>query len=196
MASAVHYFATSSDQSELLDYIGEPATASLHPWPIVTSPPIALTREEALQRSQVMVVNRDCGPTVVVRAGDPAMEEQTKSGLFNRLNWARARPSGAEGLIDSNRSPVLLWTPGKTIGAAILVSSIGSQADDMRTISSDYERWVNRVMAWIRRRGTKVWGIERSEVSPHLDVDLSFLNNVYALPGALEAMKRGTPGRA
>jgi hypothetical protein len=39
MVAAVHYFATPDDHAELLDYLGEPVKASLHPWPLVDSPP-------------------------------------------------------------------------------------------------------------------------------------------------------------
>src|SRR5690242_21496166 len=35
---------------------------------------------------------------------------------------------------------------------------IGSQADSTQAFSPDYERWVNRVTGWVRRRGTVVWG--------------------------------------
>ena len=62
-------------------------------------------------------------------------------------------------------------------------------------ISGDYERWVNRVLSWVRRKGTKVWGLERNSIRPDLDVHLPFVNNVYALPGALSALEAGASGR-
>jgi hypothetical protein len=43
------------------------------------------------------------------------MSEPSKAGVFNRLNWQRLSPSGNEGLIDSNISPVLLWKPGTSV---------------------------------------------------------------------------------
>ncbi|TCC58180.1 hypothetical protein E0H73_28070 [Kribbella pittospori] len=95
----------------------------------------------------------------------------------------------------SNSSHVLFWAPGPVTDSNIRVSNIGSQADAMGTISADYERWANRVMAWIRRKGTKVWGLEQSAVRPDLDLQLSFVNTIYTLPDALSALKQGTPGR-
>jgi hypothetical protein len=77
----------------------------------------------------------------------------------------------------------------------IRVSKIGSQADAMGAISADYERWANRVMGWIRRKGTKVWGLERSAVRADLDLQLPFVNTVYALPDALSALERRALGR-
>lgn len=195
MVAAVHYFATAEDHVELLDYIGEPHDVSLHPWPVVASPLVALARDEPLAMAQVMVVHHGFGPPSVVRPGHAAMNEPTKAGVFNRMNWDRLRPSAREGLVDSNSSPVLFWTPGVVTDSGLRVSSMGSQADAMSAISGDYERWVNRVMGWIRRKGTKVWGEERSDVRPDLDVQLAFVNAVYALPDAMSALHRGAHGR-
>lgn len=123
------------------------------------------------------------------------MAESTKAGVFNRLNWERLRPEAREALVDSNASPVLFWTPGTATDFEIRVSSIGSQADSMRSISADYERWVYRVMGWVRRRGVKVWGLERSAIRPDLDIQLSFVNTVYALPDALSKLEHAAKGR-
>jgi hypothetical protein len=124
------------------------------------------------------------------------MNEPSKSGVFNRLNWQRLSPSGAEGLIDSNVSPVLLWEPGHSNDSVLRVGRIGSQADSMSAVSTEYERWVSRIMGWVRRRGTKVWGLQRHDVRPDLDIGLSFVNTTYALPGALAALEAGVPGRS
>ena len=195
MVTAVHYFATRADQSELLDYLGEPSRVSLHPWPVVDSPPIALTRDAALATQQVMIAHAELGPASVLRLGDAAMIESSKAGVFNRINWTRLRPGHREGLVDSNASPVLFWTPSLSTDAVLRVGLIGSQADSMSAVSGDYERWVNRVMGWVRRKGEKVWGLEGNAVRPDLDIQLGFMNNTYALPGALAALEGGTPGR-
>jgi hypothetical protein len=48
---------------------------------------------------------------------------------------------------------------------------------------------------WIRRKGTKVWGPEQGTVRPGLNIQLGFVNSVYALPGALRALEQGVAGR-
>ena len=122
------------------------------------------------------------------------MRERSRAGIFNRINWEKLRPGPREGLVDSNASPVLLWQPGAVSNSHIGVSSIGSQADAMASVSKDYERWVNRVTSWVRRNGTKVWGPDLAR--PGMDVNLDFLNNVYALPKALDALENGAQGRS
>ena len=195
VVAAVHFLATSDDHVMMLDYLREPEAVTLHPWPVVTIPAETWTRERAFAARQVMIVHRDLGPASVIRQGDPAMSEGTKAGVFNRLNWERLGPNGEDGLVDSNTSPVIFWEPGQMADGALHGSLLGSQADSMSTISAEYERWVNRTMAWIKRRGTKVWGLERGEIRPDLDIGFPHVTSVYALPGALAAMEEGLPAR-
>jgi hypothetical protein len=190
MVTAAFYFATSEDQATLLDYLGEPDKVTLHPWTVVRTPLDALSREEVLAGRQVLVVNRDLSPPVSIRLGASAMEEPTRAGVFNRLNWDRLRPALDEALVDSNASPVLFWEPAEISNEVIGVSQLGSQADAMAAISADYERWVNRTTGWILRKGTKVWGLERGALRPDLDIQLGFINSVYALPGSSSTRAR------
>ncbi|MDR7080838.1 hypothetical protein J2X01_000107 [Arthrobacter ginsengisoli] len=195
MVTAAFYFATPEDQETLLDYLGEPDKVTLHPWPVVRFPLDVLTREEALAGPQVFIVNRHLGPPAAIRPGDSAMDEPTRAGVFNRLNWDRLRPPPDRALVDSNASPVLFWEPAGLSNEVIGVSQLGSQADAMAAVSVDYERWVNRTIGWIRRKGSKVWGLEQGTVRPDLDIQLGFVNSVYALPGALRGLEQGALGR-
>jgi hypothetical protein len=195
MVAAAFYFAAPEDHAGLLDYMGEPDKATLHPWPVVRTPLEILSRGKALASPQVMVIDRDLGPPVSIRRGDGAMDGPTRAGLFNRLNRDRLRPSLDEALVDPNASPVLFWEPAEISNEVLGVSKLGSQADAMAAISEEYERWVNRTIGWIRRNGTKVWGLEGGAVRPDLDIQLGFVNSVYALPRALRTLEHGAVGR-
>lgn len=194
MVAAVHFYATVTDQMRLLDYLGEPADVILRPWPVVASPQMALSREEAMASGQVMVVSGALGPPVVLREGDRAMSATSKVGVFNRLNWERLRPKPTEGLVDSNASPVLLWTPATHGPNGLGSGTIGSQADSMGGVSEDYERWVNRVMGWVRRSGTRVWGLKPEHQRSDFDIRRTDVTTVYALPDALRGLEGGTRG--
>lgn len=191
MVAAVHFYATSTDQLQLLDYLGEPQEVSLLPWPVMSSPTASLARADALTRPHVMVVNPAMGRPSTLRSGDMAMTEPSRAGVFNRLNWERLKPGPTEGLVDSNVSPVLLWTPAAQTENALIAGSIGSQADSMRSISEDYERWVNRVMGWVRRKGVKVWGLETRNVRPDLNIERPDVTTLFALPAALAMLEDG-----
>lgn len=123
------------------------------------------------------------------------MNGGTKAALFNRINWDRLKPRQDEGLVDSNRSPVLLWTPATQDDEGLRSGSIGSQADSMRAVSENYERWVNRVMNWVRRKGTKVWGLEAESVRPELGIRRPDMTTVFALPDALKELEAGMSAR-
>lgn len=123
------------------------------------------------------------------------MAESTKAGLFNRLNWERLSPPEEDGLVDSNASRVIFWQPGQAADGSLHGSSLGSQADSMAAIGADYERWVIRTMAWIKRRGTRLWGLERGKIRPDLRIGFPHVSAVFALPGALAAMEKGVPAR-
>jgi hypothetical protein len=196
VVAAVHYFATARDQESLLDYLGEPESVTLRPWPVLDPSRATLGRRQALASVHVTVVSAAFGPPSLIRPGDAAMDEPRKAGVFNRLNWQRLSPSDEEGLIDSNISPVLFWRPGHSNDSVLRVSEIGSQADSLSAVSPEYERWVNRIMGWVRRRGTKVWGLQRRNVRPDLDIAMDVVSTIYALPDALAALEAGVPARS
>ncbi len=196
MVAAVHYFATARDHESFLDYLGEPESVTLCPWPVLGPSTVTLSRRQALASVHVTVMSAAFGPPSLIWPGDAAMNESSRAGVFNRLNWQRLSPGDGAGLIDPNISPVLFWRPGHSDDTALRVSEIGSQADSMSAVSPEYERWANRAMGWVRRRGTKVWGQQRRAVPPDLAIALDLVSAIYALPDALAALEAGVPGRA
>lgn len=194
MASGVDFFATTTDEVALLDYLGEPGTVSMYPWPVADNNATPLSRKEL--GDSVMIVSHTLGPPRLIRADAPAMEGGTRAALFNRLNWERLQPGPTAGLVDSNTSPVLLWQRGGYRDDRVIhQSQIGSQADRATEVSEEYSRWANRVMSWVRRRGTRVWGLEGERVRPDLDVAIDHISSIYALPDALAALEGGWVGR-
>lgn len=196
MVTDVRYFATESDEQALLDFMGEPSEVVLHPWPLLREPLERLSRIEALRSERVMVTNRSLGGPVRMFANSPALQESSRSGLFNRITWNRLRPDSGEALVDANTSPVLLWSPVRNSTEVLHAGSIGSQAESLAKVSGDYEQWVRRVQGWVRRKGTSVWGLAGAAVRPDLDIDLAHVSAVYALPGALDCLTSGASARA
>ena len=195
MVGAAYYVGTSADHAALLTYLGEPDSAVLHPW-FITSPDMKpLSREQAMTHDKVMVVSLALGGPVGLDEAAVGRGPSDCSGVFNKLNWERLRPRGDERLTDSNQSPVLLWEPSGLDDGALGVSSIGTQADSPQAVSADYAKWVRRTSSWVARKGTKVWGLDRGATRPDLDVDLPFLNSVYALPNAARALESGASCR-
>jgi hypothetical protein len=195
MVGAVYYVGTQVDQNMLLDYLGEPDPVLLAPWPILTAPIQRLTRAEALARPQIMVVSDQIGDPVGLDKSAALSGGFDRSAVFNQINYEALRPAEGEHLVDSNSSPVLFWSPASASSGDLGVSHIGSQADSPESISGEYAKWVRRVQGWVSRRGEKVWGLEQATTRPDLDVDLPFLNSVYALPDALRLLEAGATCR-
>jgi hypothetical protein len=189
----VHFYATATDQAYLLDHLDEPEAVILMPWPVVASPPAPLSRSEALTRAQVMVVSEALGPPVVLRERDETTGGSSRARVFNHLNQERLKPRPGEGLVDSNASPGLR-APATRASEGLASGHIGSQADSTQAVSPDYERWVNRVTGWVRRRGTVVWGWKPEQRRLDLDLRRTDVTTVYALPEALAHLEAGTAG--
>ena len=79
MVAAVHYFATARDQESLLDYLGEPESVTLCPWPVLGPSRAALTRRQALASVHVAMMSAAFGPPSLIRPGDAAMNESSRA---------------------------------------------------------------------------------------------------------------------
>jgi len=194
VVAAVQFYASDDDVTALLDHIGEGRTATIWQWPLVEREPVSLSRTEAGGHRSVVVLSEEFGPPVVMYRDDPALREGTVTAVMSTINFQRLDPGPGVGLVHPDRSPVLFWQPGRVGDGELTTHLIGSQAQAMRAISPEYERWVKRVMGWVRRRGTKVWGLEQGAVRPDLDVRVRTVSAVYALPGALRLLECGATG--
>lgn len=196
MVAGVSFFAAEDDEVVLLDYLGEPAEVQLFPWG-----PVRLDRSPFIGRSglgphrKVGILRPALGDMIVVRPQSPAFGTSTKSGILNRINWQAFHPSEAEGLVDWDRTPALLWTRGLGHSNCLALSGLGSQATSMAGVSPEFALWVQRCMSWVRRRGQKVWEWKTQGCYSQFDVELPIASTVYALPGALSILKSGGQAR-
>lgn len=145
------------------------------------------------------MVSAALGPRLVAVPGtvvDPDPVPPVGIVARHRRTPPVALPDGlTEGLVDANTSPVLFWNR-RSAGHGLVLADLGSQADSPQAVGDDYLRWVRRTTAWVRRRGTRVWGLETTRVRPDLDIDLHHVSAVHALPGALAALEAGAPLRS
>lgn len=182
MVGATYYYADARDEDDLLDYLREGTDVTLRPWPLLHADR-RLTRVAARSTPHVLVVSAALGEPAFIGDGDGAMRGGTASAVFNRLNLQSVQAVGRDAIVDFNASPVLLWEPGSFSASELTCGSIGTQADSPNEISADYFRWVQRVAAWIRRRGTPVWGLGRSTLRPDLTIDIPLSTASTRSPG-------------
>ena len=153
MVAAVHFFATEADEETLLDHLGEPNDVRLFPWvPMALDSPIFISRDQRWGKANLGLLDPSLGAVELVRPPHRAFDTDIKSGVFNSINWSRARPDETRGIVDWNRTPALFWKRGPSTEKVLTISNLGSQADSMAAISNDYRKWVNRSMNWVRLR--------------------------------------------
>jgi hypothetical protein len=193
----VQFFATREDEERLLDYVGEPTAVKLFPWlPMRAEAPVFLNRHDRASTSHVGVLDPRLGRIELAYPGDPAFTDgSSRARVFNTTNWNNWQPTAGAGIVDWNTTPALFWSRGEATATVLTPSDIGSQADSIARISDEYRRWVNRVMNWVRRTGTKVWGPSPEDRVAGFDVDLHTVSTCFALPGAVAYFESGGLGR-
>jgi hypothetical protein len=109
--------------------------------------------------------------------------------LIASMSWDGAPPPAGMAMLDTNRSPVLLYRRGPMDGRTIGPCDLTSMPSAADRVSPVFAQWVRRCFSWIRRRSTRVhdW---RSQ-HPSLANPLSLLSSIYAFPKALEAITSG-----
>ena len=204
MVAAVHFFATDEDEKSLLDYVLASDSVRLFPWATMDiNDPTLLDRKEQLPtqsegQQRYGIVDHSLG-SICFHSDRPTWIEgvQARTYVFDRTNWDNASPADGHGIVDWNRTPALFWERGTvTANGALGVCNIGSQADAMDDISADYRKWVNRVMNWVKHKGTKVaQNAELTSESQGLSLKIEIMNSVFALPYAMEFFRGGGSNR-
>ncbi|WP_339747936.1 hypothetical protein [uncultured Rubinisphaera sp.] len=199
MVAAVHFFATPEDEGLLLDYALSADTVRIFPWITMdmTSPAHLNRSNMPLQtttKQHYGIINYAIGTICFIGERPQTYEpNRVKAYVFNQINWDRSKPKSGEGIVDWNRTAALFWERAAISDeGAIGVGHIGSQADAMDDISSDYRKWVNRVMNWVRRKGVKV--AKNGQLTPDAEgfnLKVGFMNSVYALPNAMQFFRNG-----
>ena len=196
MVAAVHFSADSRDEHELLACLLSTGERKLFvPNPMRIGHPEFIAPEDALLSDVVCVLDAGLGDIRLVRPPSDKFDSSTKRAMLNLWAWNRSTTGPDDGLVDWERTPAVCWYRGSESGEALFQSTLRTHASSMAGISPDYERWVKRTMAWIRRRGTSVSTATAEGRESEYDVFVTGGSAVYALPGALEYLAAGGAAR-
>jgi hypothetical protein len=107
--------------------------------------------------------------------------------LFTKLQWKKIKETGnVNRLLDDENSPILYYKRG-TINIYRLPSYIIAPQTNINLPGDEFRKWYNRIYSLIRRNSQLVFSLNKNELN--LKNDMDFLNNIYALPEALEQIK-------
>ena len=76
--------------------------------------------------------------------------------LFAREDWDKFELEGGDNLLDQDLSPGICYKRAEQLDGRTGPCTLIAPPSSLERVGLDYVRWVNRCMAWIRRRGRKV----------------------------------------
>jgi len=111
------------------------------------------------------------------------------NSLLASMAWKADPPPGGEGLLDVERSPVMIYQRAAVLEGRFGPCLLLSPASNPERISNEFAAWTRRCFAWMRRHSARVhdWRAPSSTI-PNPD---HLLNSVYAFPDALLRLERG-----
>jgi hypothetical protein len=212
MAAGIFYFCTPNEELDVLRYVL--ATGEVLAFDRSVASPQVLPTIDALS-PPTWPAQFDCflwlrsSGRLEWHSSKPADLGRTHGdrvhNVITRLNWEENPPPPGMGVLDTNRSPVLLYrrgpiaqmfpsppffsvsrgTDGTRMGPCQLISTPSAPEH----VSPDFARWVRRCFSWIRRNATRIQGGQSRH--PTLPNPLSIMNSIYAFPGALAKLESG-----
>jgi hypothetical protein len=104
--------------------------------------------------------------------------------FFAHEKWNELGLSGNDKMLDTDRSPILCYQRGTVHEGKQGPNLVLAPPSNLGRAGADYERWVKRSLAWIRRRGKIIhdWR-QQSETIPNPDM---LLSTIYAFPDVRE----------
>lgn len=104
--------------------------------------------------------------------------------LFSRQEWDNRKLTQNDKMLDSDLSPILFFNRGKTLEGRNYPHTIIFPPSSLRRVGLDYERWANRSLGCIRRKG-KIIHDWRNQSKTIYNPD-SCLNTIFAFPDILK----------
>ena len=105
------------------------------------------------------------------------------SNLFSREEWDERGLGNNDRMIDADLSPIICYRRGALRDGKLGQNTVIASPSSLNRVGSEYEKWVKRSLAWIRRHGTIIHDYRKQSdtiPNPH-----SIVNTIYALPDVL-----------
>ena len=131
--------------------------------------------------------------SIIWHTSRPSAVGPTHSSLVKNLfageAWDELKLGSKGKMLDTDLSPIICYCRGTRHQGRTGQNCVSAPPSSLERVGPEYERWVKRSLAWIRRRGTIVHDYrKRSTTLPNPD---SILNTIYAFQGVLEAIQSG-----
>jgi len=114
---------------------------------------------------------------------------QFKNSVRTVETWKQVKPRKGTALLDLEKSPVIVYGRFDD-DCGIAPCSLVTPMSSMKRISPAFERWVNQLIAGVRKGSTKIHDSKKR--TKLIDTD-GYPNTLYAFPEALKLLRKGKP---
>ncbi len=190
MTAQVEFFCSPTEERDVLRYLTKTedtlvydvAAGNMSPWDSFSADDIpdhpAALNLYICQPAHGGLIWHTSRPTV---AG-PTHGSLVKN-LFVREEWDKRGLGGNDKMIDTDLSPIICYRRGMPHDGKTGQNLVLAPPSNLQRVGPEYEHWVKRSLAWIRRRGTIVHDYRKE--SDSIPNPYSIVNTIYALPAVL-----------
>jgi len=199
MTAQVEFFCNSDEERDVLQYLTKAEGTLVYDvanGSMVLSHSFSVDDLPVHQSRLSLYIHQPAFGSLIWHTSRPTVTGPTHGSLVNNLfageEWDERGLGGNDKMIDTELSPIICYGRGTRRDGKIGQNSVVAPPSSLRRVGLEYEKWVKRSLAWIRRRGTIVHDYRKKSdtiPNPH-----SIVNTIYAFPGALPQIKsKGHP---
>ena len=197
MTAQVQFFCTPAEEREVLRYLTQPegtrvydvAEGKLRSWDAFSafevpdySAPLSLYIHQPAHGSLVWHTSQPnvAGPT----------HNSFVMNFLARQAWDDQKLVAGDRMIDTDLSPIISYHRGTVFEGRAGQNCVLAPPSNLQRVGPEYERWVKRALAWIRRRGTIVHDYRKQSATisnPH-----SIVSTIYGFAGVLNDIESNT----
>ena len=200
MTAVAQFFCSPEEEAEVVRYLTKEAGTkvfdvrrrALDPWDDFSADSLP----DWAERLSVFIWRPDLGP-LVWHTSQPIVEGPTHgnfvANVFAREEWDRRELHGDDKLLDVDLSPLLCYRRGNVRNGLRAPNHVLAQPSSLARAGRDYEAWVKRSLAWVKRRGKLIHDHRKCSSLPNPDLIVS---PIYAFAGAQLEIESGNHGYA
>jgi hypothetical protein len=194
MTAQVEFFCSPTEECDVLRYLTknegtlvyDVADGRLTPWDAFSVNDIP-DRPSPLS----LYIHQPAHGTLIWYTSRPAVAGPTHrsfvKNLYAREEWDERGLDGSDKLLDSDLSPIISYRRGTPCDGKTGQKLVLAPPSNLQRVGPEYERWVTRSLAWIRRHSTIVHDYHKqSETIPNPH---SIVSTIYAFPDVLADIK-------
>ena len=197
MTAQVQFFCNPVEEREVLRYLTQPegtrvydvAEGKLRSWDAFSADDIPDCPAPLL-----LYIHQPAHGNLVWHTSQPNVAGPTHASFvknfFAREAWDERKLVAGDRMIDTDLSPIISYHRGAIFEGRTGQNCVLAPPSSLHRVGPEYECWVKRALAWIRRGGTIIHDYRKQSATisnPH-----SIVSTIYGFPGVLNEIESNT----